>query len=193
MVKKEGRKDLRNYLAMWYNNRGSGLSDEGKLEEAIEDCGRAIEICEEIVKQEGRWDLAGNYARSLFNRGLANLRLKRPSIAREGFDTALGLLHEQVSQARYGFLPQLLGFLGDRCNVLADVGGAESVAVWANDAMRWTLEILDSREPTPILLQRVKEFLEAAGRERETLVKVGLDVGLYERLSKWIPAKNMRE
>ena len=44
LIENEGRRELRNDLAMCYSNRGLALADQGHLSEAIADYGRAIAI-----------------------------------------------------------------------------------------------------------------------------------------------------
>ena len=73
LIEKEGRLELRNDLAMCYNNRGNALDAQGKLSEAIEDLGRAIEIYGVLVEKESRLELRNNLAGCHNNRG-ATLR-----------------------------------------------------------------------------------------------------------------------
>jgi len=67
LIEKESRRELRNALAMCYNNRGIALRAQGKLAEAIADYGRAIEIYEQLVVKESRRELRWDLYSSLFN------------------------------------------------------------------------------------------------------------------------------
>ena len=71
LVEKEGRRELRNDLAMCYNNRGNALAAQGNIGEAISDYGRAIEIYEQLVEKEARRELRNDLAGCYNNRGNA--------------------------------------------------------------------------------------------------------------------------
>ena len=71
LVETEGRRELRNDLAMSYNNRGNAYRAQGKLSESIADYGRAIEIYEQLVETEGRRELRNDLAKCYNNRGVA--------------------------------------------------------------------------------------------------------------------------
>ena len=53
--------ELADELALTHNNRGGTLSAQGRLDAAIEDFEKAIEILTRLVEQEGRSDLANEW------------------------------------------------------------------------------------------------------------------------------------
>ena len=62
MVLREGRFELRNDLAISYMNRGLVLSSICRMEEGLADYVRCIGLEEELVRGEGRGELAGQLA-----------------------------------------------------------------------------------------------------------------------------------
>ena len=98
VIEKEGRRELRNDLAMCYNNRGVALQAQGKLAEAIGDYGRAIEIYKELVEKEGRWELRNDLAGCYNNRGGALQAQGKLADAIVDFGRAIEIREELVEK-----------------------------------------------------------------------------------------------
>ncbi len=79
LVQQEGRRELCDALARWYNCRGLALVAQGHLPEAISDYARAMEITEGLVEREGRRELRSDLAHWYNNR--ANLLVDQGHLA----------------------------------------------------------------------------------------------------------------
>ncbi|UCF42244.1 MAG: tetratricopeptide repeat protein [Planctomycetota bacterium] len=98
VIEKGRRRELRRDLAVCYDNRGNALWNQGKLDEAIADYGRAIVICEELVEREGRLELRNDLAMSYNNRGGALIEQGKLDDAIGDYGRAIAIIEEVVEK-----------------------------------------------------------------------------------------------
>jgi tetratricopeptide (TPR) repeat protein len=112
VIREMGRRELRNNLAMAYNNRGLALCEQGKLDAAIEDYDQAIEIYTTLVHQEGRSELRNDLAGAYNNRGSALSAQGKLDAAIEDYDQAIEiyttLVHQEGRSELVGNLESVL-------------------------------------------------------------------------------------
>ncbi len=123
LINQEGRRELRNGLAVAHNNRGVAFKNLGRLEEAIEDYDRAIAIFQELVEQDGRRELRNDLATTHNNRGNALADLGRLDEAMEDYDRAIAIYQELVEQeGRRELRNDRAKAYNNRGNALAELG-----------------------------------------------------------------------
>lgn len=70
------------------------------------------------------------------------------------------------------------------CENIKKLGKPEIPAKWANLALQTLLNILDEREVTPVLTEKIPDFLETINSVRKNLIKGGLNDSLLQKASK---------
>jgi len=123
LIRREGRKELRNDLAMAYNNRGLALRGQGNLTAAVADFARAVEIYETLVSKQKRKDLRNELAVTYNSRGAAFADQGDPSAALADFGRAVEIYETLVSNGdRRDLRKDLAGTYNNRGNALAALG-----------------------------------------------------------------------
>jgi tetratricopeptide (TPR) repeat protein len=83
---------------------GTSLCQKGKLDEAIQDYNRAIDIYSRLVEEEGREELASYLAMSLTNRGVSLCQQGKLDEAIQDWEKAVGMLTRLVEHEGRGQL-----------------------------------------------------------------------------------------
>jgi tetratricopeptide (TPR) repeat protein len=98
-INKLGRTVLANDLASAYMNKGVSLDNLGKLNEAIIEYDKAIEIIKSLVEQ-GKTELANDLASAYMNKGVSLGNLGKLNEAIIEYDKAIEILKDLVEQGR---------------------------------------------------------------------------------------------
>ncbi|MBN1902422.1 tetratricopeptide repeat protein [Candidatus Sumerlaeota bacterium] len=191
LVEKEARTELRNDLALSYNNRGNALRSKGDLEGALGDYNRAIEIYETLVEKEARREISPNLEISLFNRSLVYIDQKKYDKAGCDLDHGGNILFNLISTGWRHLLPSFMKTFSLRCSHIKKLGKPEIPAKWANLALQTLLNIFEENEVTPVLSEKIPDFLETINSAKKTLINAGLnETLLQETIHKWSQFKS---
>ncbi|MEE8450439.1 MAG: tetratricopeptide repeat protein, partial [Thermoguttaceae bacterium] len=115
LIASQGRDDLRNDLAMVYNNRGNVYLAQGDLSRAIEDYGHALRLRKPLVETEGRDELRNDLAVVYNNRGTAYSDQGDLARAIEDFGHALEICQTLVeTEGRVELRNDLANFYNNR-------------------------------------------------------------------------------
>ena len=98
LIEEEWRSDVSDELASRLTNRGGILSNQGRLNEAMADLEKAVELFGRLVNEEGQGELAFKLALAFTNRGITLCKLGR---VREGIgdlDQAIPIYEKSVEQ-----------------------------------------------------------------------------------------------
>jgi tetratricopeptide (TPR) repeat protein len=96
----ENRPELRNELAVAYNQKAASLWKLNKLNEAVAECDKAIEILKPLVKQ-GRTELDADLAMAYIRKGGSLWNLGKLNEAVIEFDRAIDIYEYLVKQGRF--------------------------------------------------------------------------------------------
>ena len=125
-------------MAGIFINRGSALRSQGKLEEAIDDFDRAIDLYKTLIEREGRTELRNDLAAGFNNRGLTfwnhgkleeaindhdrAISIRETLVTHEGRDDLIGDLENSLYNRALTYFDQNRDAVADRefsrCNRL---------------------------------------------------------------------------
>jgi tetratricopeptide (TPR) repeat protein len=166
---------------MCYNNRGNALAAQGKLDEAIDDFGRAIEIREQLIEKESRRELRWDLFSSLFNRAIAFSKMKDWKQAGGDIEKGGGLLRELIEEGRRHVIGSFLKTAGFRCLFAKELGDERQAAQWAGDGMRWFIEEAQADRMNELLVRDAALFAGGLKANIKVLAAGGLDEELVKR------------
>jgi len=130
LVEQEGHTELRYELAVSLNRRGLVLANQGKLEDAVRDHDKAIQLCTQLVEHEPSTQLRNALGLCFDGRGGALYKLRKFDDATRDLDKAVQLRAQLVeNEGRAEFRDFFAGSLTSR-------GGALWVQGKLNDAIR---------------------------------------------------------
>ena len=136
-------------LARAHANRGAALQDLGRIEEADQDYGRALDLQEELVHRRAHHELVDDLVTTYLGKAALLRRTGKPSAAASFCDRAVKLLSDAVAFGGRRELKPLLSKAHEgRALSLRDLGACDA----ALDSIDQALAILRQEvqdEPTP--------------------------------------------
>jgi tetratricopeptide (TPR) repeat protein len=156
----KGRRELRNDLAMSYNNRGLSLRATGDLSGALQDYNRAIEIRETLVEKEGRRELRNDLAMSYLNRGSCHYTKGDLSGALQDYNRAIEIIETLVEkEGRRELRNDLASSYNNRGLSLSDTGDLSGALQDYNRAIEIIETLVEKEERRELRNDLARSYL----------------------------------